>query len=304
MIPNRWRDLARRDIFEPLGLNGSYFIPNAHNRAHVAVASKYSDEVDIDFLDVMACSGGQMSSLSDYIKLMQTFLDPTLPQSLLPAHIMREWMTPVFGFNDDETEVGLLWEIVKIQDSYCRPVRVYEKNGVLGASRSVFAIHREMAFGVALLNTGTATVTGNIALEIFRIMQPYLDKLQERKVKERFAGHWRLPLQTNATSGSMVDISVSDGSLWITRLVLNGTDVLSLTEAMPAFGGARSRRVALWSMRRDEFRMVLGAGAATSCMSSWTAMDSGFSRGYPMDLVYFKGGRLHIPSAGVVLVRA
>ena len=62
---------------------------------------------DMDFLDPMSCSGGQMSSLSDYIKVMLTILDPTRPESLPPSHVIREWLRLLYG-TDETTEVGML----------------------------------------------------------------------------------------------------------------------------------------------------------------------------------------------------
>ena len=82
---------------------------------------------DLDFLEPMSCSGGQMSSLSDYMKVMQTILNPTQPESLLPSHVVREWLRPLYGWTDETTEVGMLWEIEKIYDSYERPIRIFEK---------------------------------------------------------------------------------------------------------------------------------------------------------------------------------
>jgi CubicO group peptidase (beta-lactamase class C family) len=142
--PPTWQALVRRDVFDPLGLNGSFFVVTPENRPHVAVSSLNSDEVvsqlpiytstcnliviqDMDFLDPMSCSGGQMSSLSDYIKVMLTILDPTRPESLLPPHVIREWLRPLYGWTDETTEVGMLWEIEKIYDSYERPIRIFQK---------------------------------------------------------------------------------------------------------------------------------------------------------------------------------
>ena len=68
-----------------------------------------------------------MSSVSDYMKVMQTILNPTQPESLLPSHVVREWLRPLYGWTDETTEVGMLWEIEKIYDSYERPIRIFEK---------------------------------------------------------------------------------------------------------------------------------------------------------------------------------
>lgn len=82
---------------------------------------------DLDFLDIMSSSGGQMSSLSDYIKVMQMILDPGRPGSLLPPYVVREWLRPLHVWSDETTEVGMLWEIEKIADTYGRQLRIYQK---------------------------------------------------------------------------------------------------------------------------------------------------------------------------------
>lgn len=57
----------------------------------------------------MSCSSGQMSSLFDYMKIMQTILDPTRLESFLPSHVIREWLVrPLYGWTDETTEVGML----------------------------------------------------------------------------------------------------------------------------------------------------------------------------------------------------
>ncbi|KAJ7342634.1 beta-lactamase/transpeptidase-like protein [Mycena albidolilacea] len=248
--PSTWPALAQRDIFDPLGLNGSSFVVTPWNKDHVAVASTDSYEVDWDFLDAMSCSGGQMSSLSDYIKVIQTILDPTRPESLLPPHVIREWMRPLHGWMDETTEVGILWEIEKIQDSYARPVRIFQKLGVLGASRSVFSINQDMSYGVALLMTGSAPTAGDIVLDIFRQLQPTLDRVLSVTVAQRYAGRW------TSGDGSELSISVAEGSLWITKLHLKGTDVLRLIQNIPD-NDKRSRAmpITMWSTGRlHEFR--------------------------------------------------
>nr|GAT50410.1 predicted protein [Mycena chlorophos] len=241
--PASWPELAQRDLFAPLGLNGSGFLPTEATRAHIAVASSNSDEVDIDFLDVMSCSGGQMSSLSDYTKLMQTLLDPTLSQSLLPPQVIREWLHPIHSWFDDTTEVGLIWEIEKIRDAYERPVQIFQKLGVLGASRSVFAVNPSRSFGVALLMTGTSPAVGPLVLDIFRHLQPVLDTLLAERITSLYAGHWR-----NEDADSEVVITVDKGSLWTSKLWLRGSNVLEVVGVAPA-------PIALWSMGRlHEFR--------------------------------------------------
>ncbi|KAJ7165664.1 beta-lactamase/transpeptidase-like protein [Mycena crocata] len=302
--PGTWPALAQRDIFDPLGLNGSAFVATPHNKAHVAVASQDSYEVDWDFLDPMSCSGGQMSSLSDYIKVMQTILDPTRPESLLSPHVIREWLHPLHGWMDETTEVGMLWEIEKIRDSYARPIRIFQKLGVLGASRSVFAINQDMSYGVALLMTGSAPTAGDIVLNIFRQLQPTLDHLLAARVTELYSGRWT----ASDSRESEISIEVVEGSLWISKLHLNGTDVLRLVQSIPQTDTrTRVEPITMWSTGRlHEFRMVF-ALSSQSCTRSWATIDDGFARGYPTDLIYFSEVnntiQLHVPSVDVVLKR-
>ena len=72
-------------------------------------------------------SYGQLSSVADLVKLMQTFLDSSRPGSLISSYTLREWLRPTYALMDDMTEVGLGWEILKISDSYDRKQRVYQK---------------------------------------------------------------------------------------------------------------------------------------------------------------------------------
>ncbi|KAJ7174631.1 beta-lactamase/transpeptidase-like protein [Mycena filopes] len=317
--PATWPELAQRDIFDPLGLNGSGFVVTPQNQPHVAVASADSYEVDWDFLDAMSCSGGQMSSLADYVKVMQTFLDPRRPGNLLPPHVLREWLRPLHAWEDGTTEVGMLWEIEKIRDSYARPVRIFQKLGSLGASRSFFALHPGASFGIALLMTGLAAPADDLVLSMFRLLQPVLDRRLAEQVARLYAGRW---IDTSASDSdhsqstrdhSEVAISVAQGSLWISTLRLKGSDVLRLVQNLPQDpnGGAEAERITMWSTGKlHEFRMVF-AVASTSCMRSWATIDDGFAHGYPTDLVYFSaeedgGGmrmRMHIPSVDLVLTR-
>jgi len=72
-------------------------------------------------------SYGALTSSADLVKLMQTFLDPTRLDCLISPSSLREWLRPVHAWIDDLTEVGLMWEILKIPGSFGRRHRVYQK---------------------------------------------------------------------------------------------------------------------------------------------------------------------------------
>lgn len=75
-------------------------------------------------------AAGQYSSLSDLIKFAQNVLSPS--SSLLHEYQRDKWFKPVHAFDEDDwTEVGLMWEIVKTRDSNGRIRRVYWKRASL-----------------------------------------------------------------------------------------------------------------------------------------------------------------------------
>lgn len=122
--------------------------------------------------------------------------------------------------------------------------------GVLGASRSVFAVNQDMSYGIALLMTGPSVVAGDIVLDIFRLMQPTLDRILADEVAKLYSGRW----VTNDTEESLINIVLNDGSLWITTLVLHETDVLRLTQGITN-DTQKAMPINLWSTgRHHEFR--------------------------------------------------
>ena len=83
---------------------------------------------DNDFLNAMNPSGGQFSSLSDFITLTQTLLNPRHLKSQLTQHSLNRWLQQVHAFEDNWTEMGILWEIIKARDSNGRLRRIYWKS--------------------------------------------------------------------------------------------------------------------------------------------------------------------------------
>ena len=82
----------------------------------------------MDFLNPMNPSGGQFASLSDLITLAQTLLSAHHPKSQLSNHFLQKWLRPIQPLEDDLTEVGLVWEIVKTWDTNGRARRIYQKS--------------------------------------------------------------------------------------------------------------------------------------------------------------------------------
>lgn len=190
----------------------------------------------------MNASYGLLSSIADLSKLMQSFLDPTRPDSLISPSTLREWLNPAYAWTDELTEVGLLWEIIKIPDSFGRRRRVYQKRmwmyhsfqtlltfypspqvGEFNGHYSAFAINPASGFGVIVLMTGSYRDTERIVIEAFNQFQPVFDNLQVKAVTKEYAGTWR-----SKDGESKVTIKVANGSLWVHKFDLKGKDILSV----------------------------------------------------------------------------
>lgn len=73
-------------------------------------------------------AAGQFSSLSDLITVTRMLLNPRSPGSLITPYSMRKWLRPVHTFEEDDwTEMGFMWEIVKQPDSNGRLRKIYWK---------------------------------------------------------------------------------------------------------------------------------------------------------------------------------
>ena len=117
--PQTHKELIKRDIFDPLGFNSSFFqVPSAGSPLlkHMAVASKASEWVDTWLGDMDDPAGGQYSSLSDLAILMKTLLSPTARGGVIAATVVREWLRPLHVWGDSQQQVGAPWEITSLGD--------------------------------------------------------------------------------------------------------------------------------------------------------------------------------------------
>jgi CubicO group peptidase (beta-lactamase class C family) len=112
--PQTHNELVKRDIFDPLQLNSSFYrVPSDEAlRAHIAVPLMHSEWADISLGDVVDAAGGQYSSLGDLATFMKTLLSPVGRGGVVPANVVREWLRPLYTWNTGSEEVGAPWEIV------------------------------------------------------------------------------------------------------------------------------------------------------------------------------------------------
>ena len=73
-------------------------------------------------------AGGQFSSLSDMITVAQTLLNAQHPKSQISEYSLNKWLQTVHAFEEDDwTEIGFIWEIIKARDSNGRLRKIYWK---------------------------------------------------------------------------------------------------------------------------------------------------------------------------------
>ena len=71
---------------------------------------------------------GQFSSLADLIPVVQMLLDPSRPNSVITRYARDKWLHAVHDFEEDNwTELGWPWEIIKAPDVNGRLRKIYWK---------------------------------------------------------------------------------------------------------------------------------------------------------------------------------
>ncbi|KAF9454094.1 beta-lactamase/transpeptidase-like protein [Macrolepiota fuliginosa MF-IS2] len=305
--PQSHEDLINRDIFGPLGLNSSFYhVPYGTPLVDdLAVPNKDHDWADFYFDPADVPAGAQYSSLADLVTVMQSFLDPAENDGLVSEHVIREWLHPLFTWKNGFQEVGAPWEITTINDN----VRLYMKGGNIPGYHSEFALVPEFQYGIIVLLTGTYTNTAEIVHRAASLFQPAIHKLLEERVTKAYTGHWAGASTEDHKGRTTAEIKLINGGLYLTELVVRGYDVLRIVEDADV-SLHKPYPIALWNTGRPgEFRLAFGRKAlnddpTAGCMPYWVSIDNPmFSRGAPIDLIYWDGDQLVYPSGGARLER-
>ncbi|TBU39968.1 beta-lactamase/transpeptidase-like protein [Dichomitus squalens] len=301
-----YADLLQRDIFGPMGLNGSHFLTTDKNKHLVVVPSVGPEVADQDFLDAMNPAGGQFSSLSDLITVTQTLLNPKHPKSQISQYSRDKWLETVHAFEEDDwTEIGFIWEIIKQKDSNGRARKIYWKLGAMAGYHSAVAFHPGTGYGVVVLLGGRYPDAAKLAYDAFEIFQPSIDKALADLSTELYAGTWKTE-DKSTEKKSTARIAVEKGTLYIEEFILQGSNALEKF-------GAPGRLALRSSMRRDELRIDTGLPGYNGkkhmgCYPYWNGQDIwGLRNNAAINAIYFTGSgndrRLHVPSLSLVLKR-
>ncbi|TCD62579.1 hypothetical protein EIP91_006729 [Steccherinum ochraceum] len=313
-------------------MEGSGFEVTPENKEKVVVPSLAPQVVDQDFLDAMNPAAGQFSSLEDMIKFAQNVLSPS-SDSLLHEYQKDKWFKPVHAFDEDDwTEMGLMWEIVKTRDSNGRVRRVYWKLGAMAGHHAALAFHPGSGYAVIVLLAGHYPDAAKVAYEIIRVFQPSIDIVAAETASELYAGTYTSThnSQADATGENQVQVeqatkavvSVRKGTLYLDTYLLAGIDVLQL------FGAPPHKPLPLRpSGRAGEFRVDTGFPVFShgdengdgksrfegyngevhmGCYPYWNGQDlwGVGPEGASVNVVVLDGeGAMRVPGVGVVLER-
>ncbi|KXN88763.1 Beta-lactamase-like protein 4 [Leucoagaricus sp. SymC.cos] len=123
-----------------------------------------------------------------------------------------------------------------------------------------------------------------------------------------YGGRW-VNVGQDQEGTTSAEVKIINGGLYMTELVVRGYDVLKIVEEAE-ISLEKPYPIALWNTGRSgEFRLAFGRKTLNDdplagCMPYWVSIDNGlFSRGAPIDVVFWDDGELVYPSAGVRLKR-
>ncbi|KAH9941734.1 beta-lactamase/transpeptidase-like protein [Epithele typhae] len=291
-------ELLKRDIFDPMGLNGSHFLSTDATKDKIVVGAEDSEYADMDFKNAMNPSGGQYTSLHDLMTIAQSLLNAKHPKSQLSPFSLRKWLRPMHAFEDNWTEVGLVWEIVKTHDSNGRARRLYQKMGNVASYHTAFTVNPTSGYGIVVMIGGSFSDSGELAYDAYEILQPAMDAALAEATADLYAGLWYAPSTNADLKDSYAIINMEEWNLY-------GEDALS------KFGVQGP--VVLRETRREEFRVDTGQAGRNGkrhvgCYVYWTILDEwGMRNNATVNAIYFTGSsnerRLHVPSLGVVMKR-
>ena len=99
--------LAQKIYIWSMRLSGSHFLPTEANK-HLVVVPSLSPEVDVCLIYFEP----------EFNLLYPDRIKTYHPKSLLTWYSMDKWLHSIHSFEEDDwTEIGLIWEIVKTYDS-------------------------------------------------------------------------------------------------------------------------------------------------------------------------------------------
>lgn len=147
-----------------------------------------------------------------------------------------------------------------------------------------------------------------MGVEIARQYSAVIDAAREDILREVYVGDYSA---STSNGTDEMAITVAQGSLWMTKLVINQTDFLTSNGVGVSIPGSSPPAVGLPMWPTSEtgiFHFALSFAPERSawqgCMPQWDIIGAVFSNGgLPFDLMAIDNGVAMIPAAGVRLVK-
>ena len=197
--------------------------------------------------------------------MTRTILNPDLPESLISRAQRDRWLRPVLDLEDDWTQLGFGWEIIKHKDAHGRLRKIYWKGasvkqhhtgscwltsssvtvGSVGGYHAALSVRPGLSYGVIVLATSRARDfdVAKLVYDIYDVIQPMFDVQLALAATRLYSRHWK-----SADGKATAHVQVRFGTLWLEKLEVSGVNILH------SFGvkdGHVSLRPTGWP---DEFR--------------------------------------------------
>ncbi|EED16113.1 beta-lactamase, putative [Talaromyces stipitatus ATCC 10500] len=276
--------LLEEYLFEPLGLNSSYYTVPADN---VGIIPR---NASTSLWNLSAGDETPAGGLYASIKDLSTVGRAILNNALLSPATTRRWLKPITHTASPSYSVGAPWEIYSFENVDGRTVDLYTKSGDLGAYSSMTALLPDYNIGFTILAAGPGTTELVAALTdaVAQSLIPALELAAREKARQIYTGVYS-GQGTDKKNSSLV-ISMDNGpGLKVTQWVSDSQDMLQVAEALT---GSDSLEVRLYptalQQKRDgsclmqSFRAVFGSpttsnkfiGPVTGSSISWEFVDS------------------------------
>lgn len=294
--------LLEEYLFEPLGLNDSYYdvptdnvgiIPgNAMTSLWGLSAGDETPYVPPLFLQCFpSCvndldrAGGLYASIKDLSTVGRSILNNTL---LSPA-TTRRWLKPITHTASLSYSVGAPWEIFSFENVDGRIVDLYTKSGDLGAYSSMTVLLPDYNVGFTILaaGEGTTALVATLTDIVANALIPALEAAAREEADIIYTGTYSAP-DTAKTNSSLV-ISIDDGpGLKLEQWISDSVDMSQVLEALNRIdtpdirlyptGLQQKRNGCLY----QSFRAVFGSstssgeslGPVTGSSITWELVDS------------------------------
>lgn len=171
-----------------------------------------------------------------------------LSTSLLPPHVVEDWMQPHSWSNRGSTSAyGMPWEILRTTrlTGDERPLDIVTKGGALKAYYSTIAMIPELGIGFSVLVAGNQQTMFVLRDRVTSALVPSIDNTVREAARRTYDGDYALTVDGRVDTDWRLSLEVEEGrpGLHIVEWVSNGTNFLDI------YGHLQGVRSSMWEAR-------------------------------------------------------